>query len=80
MKILDIEKRDVYFVVEFSVNDLLNLKRMMDHGNFVYDSTKEPEMESADEYFNKKFYPMLVWVDQFSKNEGVVDGPPPNTE
>jgi hypothetical protein len=80
MKIIDIEKRDTYFTMEFSIADLLLLKNMMDCAQFTFDSGKNPEMIKANEYFHKKFYPMLIWIQQYADNEGVVNGPPPNSE
>ncbi len=80
MKILDIEKRDVYFVLEFPVKHLLHIKNLLDHASIEFDGEKEPEMKEAVEYMNKQMVPLLRWVEQYSKNEGVVDGPPPNTQ
>ncbi len=61
MKLLKIERKDVYVALEFSAKELNFLKSLFDHADIVYDGEEDPEMKKADMYLQEKFYPFLKY-------------------
>ncbi len=59
MRIINIEKRDIWVTIEFSAEQLLMLKNLLDHAQIEFDGEKEPEMIEAEKFLNEKFYPIL---------------------
>lgn len=59
MRLIDIEHRDLYYIVDFSREDMLHLKKILEHTNIEYDGEKEPEMVEAVNYLNDKLYPTI---------------------
>lgn len=56
MKMLGVEKRDVYFVMEFSLDDVKKLLMALNLCQIDYDSSDE-EMKEAVQFFKGKFHP-----------------------
>lgn len=59
MRIIDVEYRDFYFIVDFSKKDMQHLKNILDHAEIQYDGEKEPEMIEATKYLNETLYPVI---------------------
>ncbi len=64
MKILNIEKKDVWVTMEFSAEHLDMLKMIFDHATIEFDKEKEPEMEEANAYLQEHFYPFLKYFSE----------------
>lgn len=64
MKVVDVQKRDVYFLTEYSKEEALYLKMILDHANIEYDSEKSPKMVNAIEYLHKTLYPTLEQIEK----------------
>ena len=62
-KITNIEQRDTYINLEFSLNELMQLKDLLDHASIEYDSEKQPELKEASIWLENSFYPMLVEIE-----------------
>ena len=62
-KIINIEQRDTYINLEFSLNELMQLKDLLDHASIEYDSEKQPELKEASIWLENSFYPMLVEIE-----------------
>jgi len=56
MKMVGVEKRDVYFLMEFSLEDVKKLLIALNHCQIDYDSTDE-ETDEAITFFKAKFHP-----------------------
>jgi len=59
MKVVKIEKKDVWVTLEFSAEHLQYLKMLFDHAKIEFDGEEEPEMLQATEYLNENFYAFL---------------------
>lgn len=71
MRIIDVEYRDFYYIVDFSRKDMQHLKNILDHTDIKYDGEKEPEMVEAVKYLNEKLYPTIKKV--IEETEGKPD-------
>lgn len=60
MQVINIAPRDIYFTIDFSLNQLTYLKKILDHSTIEYDGEQEPEMAEAVEYMNKILMPELI--------------------
>ena len=58
MKVIDVQTREVFVILEISAGDLRRLKTMLDCASIEYDGG-DPEQKAAHEYFTSEFYPKL---------------------
>ncbi len=55
---LSIQNRDIYSLVEFSLEEVRKLNKAMNLMEIKFDGTKEEEKE-AEKYFTKEFFPFF---------------------
>jgi len=60
MKIVDVQPRDFYVTVDFSLEQIKWLHMFLERAEINYDSEKEPEMVKSVKYMIDKLYPDLV--------------------
>jgi hypothetical protein len=56
--IVSVQPRDIYFLVEFSLEEMKKLKKVMDLTSISFDGTIQEEKDAA-EYFSGKFYDFI---------------------
>jgi len=56
MKMVGVEKRDIYFLMEFSLEDIKKLLIALNHCQIDYDSSDE-EINEAVNFLKGKFHP-----------------------
>lgn len=66
MKILQIEPKDIYVVMEFPLQELESLALALDHSEVKWDKNVPEEKESAENI--TKFYKMITDVIKDVKN------------
>jgi len=62
VRIVNIEYRDVYVTLDFSLKQLKHLRDLFNHADISYDGENEPEMKEAVDFLNNQFHPFLVQV------------------
>ena len=62
MQVVRVERRDVWFTLEFSLNELTMIKEALDHAVFEYNTETQPEIAKADSFVQGTFYPFLKKV------------------
>ena len=67
MKLVKIERKDVWVTLEFSAEQLYWLKILLDHAKIEYDSEEDPDMAKADDYLQNHFYEFLKYFDEEGK-------------
>lgn len=70
MRVVNVEQRDTFFIMDFPVKELVMIKDLLDHANIEYDSEKEPEMKEAVDYMHEKLYPFLNEVEEKFRGKG----------
>jgi len=60
MRLLEARHRDIYFIVDFSLKELKNIKVALDTATFAFDGENDAEAKEANEYITKKLYPMIA--------------------
>jgi hypothetical protein len=70
MKVVKIEKKDIWVTIEFSAEHLHYLKMLFDHAKIEFDGEEEPEMVQATEYLNDHFYAFLKYFEDHGHNFG----------
>ncbi len=59
MKVLGIEPRDVYVLMEMSSEQITHLLDFLDRCTVDYDSEKEPKLKQAVSYVTNEFFSVL---------------------
>jgi len=59
MRVIGVEKRDIWVTMEISAKELIMLKNLLDHAQIEFDGEEHPEMLEAERYLNEEFYPFL---------------------
>ena len=73
MKILDIQKRDVYVALEFSITEILHLAKVMDLALVNYERDDQDAVEAV-KWMHETLEPQLEWFQtEFSKDDGPHD-------
>lgn len=71
MKIIEVQPKDIYATVEFSIKQLRSLQMFLERAEVKYASKEEPEMVEVVEYIMDKLYPDLVgFLDAMEKEYG----------
>lgn len=75
MKLVDVQRKDIYVTVEFSLEQWKKLRLLFERMNIEYNSEKEPELVKAVQYLHQELYPHIVHVDDtISEGEGYGTG------
>lgn len=61
MEVLDVQSKDLLFVLGFSTSDIKHLKMILDRTEIEYSETDEDDLAMVD-YLHKKLYPAITWV------------------
>lgn len=61
MEVIDVQSKDILFVMGFSSDDIKRLKMILDRTEISYDEYDVEEKAMVD-YLHKKLYPTVVWV------------------
>ncbi len=59
MNVVEVQSRDIYLLVEFSLKQVEFILDFIDHSTVEYDSTQEPEMVEADKYVREDLFEPL---------------------
>lgn len=59
MNVVKVEKRDTHIVLDFSLQEIYYLKRVLDNSEIEYNSEEDPLMGEVIRWFDEDFYPLL---------------------
>ncbi len=59
MRITNVEHRDIFITLEFSLEELNHILNFLSFAQVSYDSEKNPEMSESAEFVSQNLFPML---------------------
>lgn len=61
--VVNVQQKNTYVTLEFSLDELMQLKGLLDHASIEYNSEKNPELKEASMWLENSFYPMLSEIE-----------------
>lgn len=61
MQLVEVQSRDIYMLLEFSIEEIKQITLCCDHIQINFDGKDKKETKAAD-YFVKTFYPQLKTI------------------
>jgi len=59
MRLINVVQKDIWVTLEFPLQELRFLKKLLDNAEIKYDGKADPEMQLAESFLQETFYPFL---------------------